>query len=99
MATFKKGDRVLCINVSGFEPVSRYDHLWNYPLWMHVYTIEYVYPDDTVTLCEINLAAINIALIEHADTPEAAFYAWHFVKIEEDTMSHELVESIKEEGL
>ena len=82
MATFKRGDRVLCINTEGFTSNSEID-LWQYPFLLHKYTIDFVYPDGTVTLVEVNLNAVNLDLINRADTPEAAFYPWHFVKIPE----------------
>ena len=82
MATFKRGDVVLCINTEGFTSNSEID-LWQYPFLLHKYTIDYVYPDGTVTLAEVNLNAVNLDLINRADTPEAAFYPWHFVKVYE----------------
>lgn len=77
MATFKKGDRVLCVNTEGLNAPG-----WTNPVFLGVYTIDYVYPDDTVTLEEISMAAVNLNLIRHGIVPEAAFYAWHFTKID-----------------
>ena len=80
MATFKKGDRVLCINTEGFTPEGP-DDPWAYPQWMGVYTISHVYRDGTVTLIELSLFEANLKFFQEGKLTEAAFYPWHFVKI------------------
>lgn len=94
MATFKSGDRVRCINTEGLNAPG-----WTNPVYGGIYTIDYVYPDDTVTLAEISMAAVNFNLILHGLVPEAAFYAWHFVKIEDDVTHCEEEEMVEEEVL
>ena len=87
MARFKKGDIILCIdtNWSTNWPV-------NDPELLEIYTVDKVYYDGAISLCEIDLSPVNALLLAQGSTNEAAYYAWHFIKIDEQETTAEINE-------
>ncbi len=77
--SFKVGEKVVCVN----DNWCNHDYRWNYPVINEIYTVEFVMPDDALTLEEINNSHIDKLL--HADGVNtlAAFYHWHFKKVDQ----------------
>ena len=75
--SFKVGEKVVCVN----DNWRTHDYRWNYPVINEIYTVEFVMPDDAITLEEINNSHIDKLL--HADGVNtlASFYHWHFRKV------------------
>lgn len=44
--SFKVGEKVVCVN----DNWRHHDYRWNYPVINEIYTVEFVMPDDAITL-------------------------------------------------
>lgn len=75
--TFKEGDRVVCVN----DKWVRHQKEWNFPVLNEVYTVEFVMHDGAVTLEEIDNSHIDKDLHSRGLNIMAAFYSWHFKKV------------------
>lgn len=89
--SFKVGEKVVCVNDNW-----RYNHSrWNHPVINEIYTVEFVMPDDAITLEEINNSHIDKLL--HADGVNtlAAFYHWHFEKVDKIQQENLIVRELE----
>ena len=77
MKNVKKGDKVLCID----DSYTKSD--WNHLVLMEIYTVEEVMHDGAVVLKEINNRHIDTKILARGKNDRAAFYAWHFIRLEE----------------
>lgn len=73
----KRGDKVICVNVNGFE----YDGKWNHPRLRGIYTIQEVLHDGAIVLEEIDNRYIDMLLLLQGKNDRSAFYQWHFEKV------------------
>jgi hypothetical protein len=94
MKTVKIGDRVLCVNVFGFN--NRYP-LWNYPKLGGAYTVSDVIPDGCVILAEVDNSHVNAILREFSISENAQFYPYHFIKLTADKVESETEHNSQDE--
>ena len=89
--SFKVGKKVVCVN----DNWRHHDYRWNNPVINEIYTVEFVMPDDAITLEEINNSHIDKLL--HADGVNtlAAFYHWHFKKVDKIQQENLIVRELE----
>ena len=97
MNTVKKGDRVLCVNLFGFNKRWNKFPFWNLPELGGSYTVSHVLSDGCVILAEVDNSHVNAILREFSIYEEANFYPWHFIKLKSNSVKTKEAATVENE--